>query len=100
MDREHFKSELGDTYLYPDRIERIERRGDWSRIKSEFDENELLDSTEFEAVEEIDFKPGSYYSILKIKIDDSWRRLFFMSGEAEKFFKHLKYRLDVYRQNH
>jgi len=96
-----FDSELGDVNLYPDRIERVERVGDWNKIESEFNENSLIDSAKFNEIKGLDKEPGSYYSVLKIKIEDNWQRMFFRETEKmEDCFKHLKYRLTVYRQNH
>ena len=101
MDRKVFDSELGDIELYPDRIKRVERLGDWKKIESEFNEKELIDSVHFDEIEGLDKEPGSYYSVLKIKTGDNWRRMFFRENEKlEACFKHLKYRLTVYQQNH
>lgn len=101
MDRKVFDSELGEIKLYPDRIERVERLGNWDKITSEFNEKELMDSARFDEIEGLEKEPGSYYSVLKIKIGENWRRMFFRENEKmEACFKHLKYRLTVYRQNH
>lgn len=98
--RKVFESRLGDVEIYLDRISRPERTGDWSRINSEFSEDELLDQAFFRDVEDIDLDFGGYFSVLKLKIDSEWRRMFFRSGEAEELYDLLEYRWKVYRENH
>jgi len=101
MSRKLFKSELGDVKIFPDRITRENRKGDWSKIKSEYHEPKLVDSINFINIENVKINIGSYYTVLKIKSDGKWLNMFFKtSDDAEKCFKALKYGLNVYRENH
>jgi len=103
MTEKVFDSALGDVLVFPDRIERRERRNEdeWSIIKQDFSSDELVDSANYRNVEAVDFDPGNYYAIIKLKLDGSWKRMFFREEDhAEACFKNLKYKLNVYRQNH
>lgn len=99
MERKKFESELGDVVLRLDMIERPQREGDWSRIRSDFSEEELADLVRFRELRDVELDRGNYFSVLKLKTDD-WKRMFFMEGEASELFKDLKYYWRVYRQNH
>ena len=101
MDEKIFSSELGDVKVSIDEIERPERKGDWSRIESEFSKKELIDQIDFRELEEIDFDPGSYFSVIKLKISGEWKRMFFrFEDEGDDCFDFLKYRFSSYQQNH
>ena len=101
MSREIFSSELGDVNLLPDRIKRKSRSGDWQRITKEFKGSTLIDSANFEEIQEVGLNQGSYYTVLKLKIGDEWKRMFFRASDnATELFNNLKYKLNVYRENH
>lgn len=101
MDEKIFSSDIGDVKVSIDEIERSDRKGDWSRIESEFSERDLVDYVDFRNLEDIEFDPGSYFSVIKLKIDNEWKRMFFrFQDQADECFDFLKYQFSSYKQNH
>ena len=101
MNGKIFESELGDVTLRSDKIKRKQRRGDWSKIKSEFAESKLVDHADFREITDTGLSKGSYYTILKLKINGERKQMFFKASDnAEKLFNRLEYLLKVYQENH
>lgn len=102
LEYEEFESELGNVAVSKEHVEREHRESDrWEKIKENFLEEQLLERANYRDIEDIKFVEGEIFPHIRMKIDDSWRRLFFTGGDdVEGCFKLLKYRLNAYRQNH
>lgn len=103
MSVKKFDSDLGEVAITQSHIERKrENEEEWNRIKDTFNENKLIDEAHFTNIKEIEYKEGSIYPHIKIKLkDEGWKRMFFHVGdEAQECFKTLKYKINVYRQTY
>lgn len=100
MSVEKFRSDLGEVAITDSHIERTrENEEEWARIRNSFSDRKLLDEAHFSEIEEVEFDDGSIYPNIRVKTSEGWKRLFFHVGDqAEKCFRRLKYRLNVYRQ--
>jgi len=99
---DEFKSRLGDIAVTDSHIEREERKSEsWDKIEENFSSEELVDNIHFSKIESLDYRTGSMFPHILIKVDDEWRRMFMSEGEdAYECFKCINYRWKAYLQNH
>ncbi len=102
MEYEEFESELGNVAVTDDHIERESRESEkWGKIKENFSSEELVDRIHFSKIDELDFRTGSMFPHVLLKINDEWKRLFFLEDEdAHECFKYIRYRRNVFLQNY
>ena len=102
MEYEEFESKLGNVAVTEDHVEREDRKSEkWENIKENFSPEELVDKAHFSRIDEIDFRPGSLFPHVLLRIEEEWRRLFFLEGEdAHECFKTIRYRRNAFLQNY
>jgi hypothetical protein len=99
---EEFSSKLGNIAVTDSYIEREERKSDsWNKIEKNFSSEELVDNIHFSKIESLDFRSGSMFPHILIKLESEWRSMFMSEGEdAHECFKCISYRWKAYLQNH
>lgn len=99
MEKDKYRSELGDIVITRSHLERSQRCGEWKEIKQAFDQRELVDKIHFSKIEDLDYQPESFFPYLKIKTDGEWKKVVMAPEDSHKeIFKRLRYRLKSYRQ--
>ena len=101
-EEETFESDLGDVKVSKTYIRREKTESEhWDRIERTFHEKELIREARFNLIQDIEYLPESVYPCIKIKIEDTWKRLFFHIGDqAQECYKRLEYNWKSHMQRH